>query len=266
MIRIGSEMLTDVDWSDQIRPFQQSILLQMMQGRQLYTFGDQHQLQFELQLRESIVKAAGDLYRSGVQYAVFEDSRCNPRYWILTPQGGFRLRPDVRSSAAITDIYQNGHLYAFECATAMVIVLYKAVLDVLDPNVFDRLFDHLLLWAWQYDQDLGLTTKKRFEYLPGDIVYFKNPDVNPATPEWQGENAVIMGGGLYYGHGIGITTAEAIIMALNANRRPGATRSAYLMDQATRPNFRYLSQFARPVRIYVQRIGNAVYRWTDAHF
>lgn len=264
MIRIGTELFADAEWSGQIGPLQRSILQQMMFGRQTYSYGNVRQLQFELRLRESIVKAAADLYASGVQYAVFEDSRCNPRYWILTPRGGFRLRPDARSSDAIADIYANGHLYAFECATAMVIVLYKAVLDVLSPNTFDRLFDDLLLWAWQYDQDLGLTTKKRFEYLPGDIVYFKNPDVNPATPEWQGENAVMMGGGLYYGHGIGITTAQSIIAALNANRRPGGTRSAFLMDQATRPNFQYLSQFAGPVRIHVEKIGGNVYRWTDA--
>ena len=56
------------------------------------------------------------------------------------------------------------------------------------------------------------------DYLPGDCRYFNNPDVDPLTPEWQGENAIDLSGGMYYGHGIGIKTADKIIEILNHNR------------------------------------------------
>jgi protein-glutamine gamma-glutamyltransferase len=80
------------------------------------------------------------------------------------------------------------------------------------------------------------------DFFPGDRRYFKNPDVDPATPEWQGENVISLGDGLYYGHGIGTYKEDAFIKALNRNRRAGATRSAYLMNAAGRPDFEKLSR------------------------
>jgi protein-glutamine gamma-glutamyltransferase len=57
------------------------------------------------------------------------------------------------------------------------------------------------------------------------------------TPEWQGENAIDMGDGTYYGHGIGIRDEETMIKILNRFRVKGSNVSAYLMKTATRPDF-----------------------------
>ena len=78
-------------------------------------------------------------------------------------------------------------------------------------------------------------------YLLGDRGYFRNPDVNPKTPEWQGENVIVLPDSLYYGHGIGIADADDMIKALNSNRIAGAERSAYLLDMAGRPDYRQLA-------------------------
>lgn len=51
-----------------------------------------------------------------------------------------------------------------------------------------------------------------------------------------GENVINLGNGTYYGHGIGITSANGIIRELNRNRRRGATESAFLTDSVTRLN------------------------------
>ncbi|ASA25203.1 protein-glutamine gamma-glutamyltransferase [Paenibacillus donghaensis] len=196
---------------------------------------------FERNMREQIISSARDLNASGADFAVFNESRCNPLFWLRTDNGGFQLRRGVQPSEAIMDIYTNGRMYAFECATAMVIVLYRATLLSIGEAAFNRHFNDLFLWDWNYDSNLRLiTTYTKQEILPGDIVYFKNPDHDPGKPEWQGENAVKLGPDLYYGHGIGITSAEQIIASLNEERFPGSRVSAYYTDEALHPDFEYL--------------------------
>lgn len=246
-----------------LTPFQQTIAQQLSQSRETYIYDTLDQLRFECRLREQLVVNSVALFESGVRYAVFEYSECNPRFWRRTPNGGFKQRLFVRSSQAISDIYLNGPLYAFECATAMVIILYKAVLDTIGIELFDRLFQDLFLFSWETDRNLGLRTYSTRDQILGDIVYFKNPQVNPLTPEWQGENAVVLSTDQYYGHGIGIRSSDEIIAVLNAQRRPGATQSAYLMNEKTRPDFLYLSQFQNARQIGIGKIGNRVYRWSS---
>lgn len=206
-----------------------------------YRYDSPGQLRFELRLRTSIMAASRALHASRARFASYKTSRCNEMYWIRTNKGGFQLRKNVPSSAAIRDIFANGPLYGFECSMAVVIVLYKAVLDTIGDGLFNLYFTDLLLWDWNYDSDLRLiTVNNSREAYPGDVLYFENPDVSPETPWWQGENAVKLGDDLYYGHGIGIVGAARILEVLNKYRKPGAARSAYLLDQTTYPDFAYL--------------------------
>ncbi|WP_322745689.1 protein-glutamine gamma-glutamyltransferase [Paenibacillus donghaensis] len=201
-------------------------------------------LQFELKLRTAIVEAAKALRRSGVQFEDFEHSHCNPQFWNLNRQGGFELRENITPADGIRDIFVNGPMYGFECATAIVIVLYKGVLECINEQDFNRLFAGLLLYDWHYDSDLRLIEKQgASQAFPGDVLYFKNPEVNPAQIEWQGENTIKIEEDLYYGHGIGIVSARGIIDKLNRHRVPGSTVSAYLTDQVIYPDFLYLSRF-----------------------
>jgi protein-glutamine gamma-glutamyltransferase len=211
----------------------------------VFNYSSSNHLRFEMLLRAAIVQAAIDLDRSGVEFATFEFARCNDRYWRLTPRGGFQLRQGVRPSVAIRDIYLNGPMYAFECATAIPIIYYKAVLEVLGEEQFDRLFQDLLLYSWNYDSDLGLIQERVSpeRAVPGDVLYFDNPDFHPRAPEWQGVNVVMIDDDLFFGHGVGITTGADIIRGLNMRRRPFSFRSAYLMDLIVYPDFAYLSRF-----------------------
>ncbi|HEX7065767.1 MAG TPA: protein-glutamine gamma-glutamyltransferase [Bacillales bacterium] len=225
-------------------PVTREIVDTMRQSRTVYRFASPEQLSFRLAMGANIVEAAHLLNRSGVSFATFYDSRCNERFWNLTPNGGFRLKNGVEPAVALNDIFRNGPMYAFECATAMVMVMYKATLDSIGEASFNRLFSNLFLWDWEFDDDLGISWETPADYFPGDVRYFKNPDVNPLHIEWQGENVIAMGNGLYFGHGIGIRPAGAIIEGLNRRRKPGADESAFLMDEAGRPAFRHLAQFA----------------------
>ncbi|MCJ8011006.1 protein-glutamine gamma-glutamyltransferase [Paenibacillus sp. KQZ6P-2] len=222
----------------------QKIYLSKKNSPDTYRYISLSHLKFELKLRTAIVEAAKALKRSGPSFETFEDSFCNEQYWHLNSKGGFELRSSVTPAEGIRDIFVNGSLYGFECATAIVIVLYKGVLDSIEEKEFNRMFADLLLYDWHYDSDLRLIEKYgSARSFPGDVGYFKNPDVNPEHMEWQGENTVKIEEDLYYGHGIGIVSSRAIIAKLNRNRIPGSNVSAYLTDQVIYPDFLYLSQF-----------------------
>ncbi|MBT2683660.1 protein-glutamine gamma-glutamyltransferase [Bacillus sp. ISL-37] len=208
----------------------------------MFEYDTTFQLLFEINLRENIIEAALKLKEASVAFTSFKYSRFNPVYWTKGPRG-YLLNPNVLPSNAINDIYENGQEYAFECSTAMVIIFYKAVLDSIRLSDFNYLFRGLLVWNWNYDPDLAIITLEGNEFIPGDVVYFMNPDFD--KPIWRGENAVVLGNGLYYGHGIGIGTAEEMIKALNTLRKEGSTTTAFMLQQHSRLNFKYLSQFSK---------------------
>jgi len=226
-----------------LTPSERALYTLKNQSSFTYTYHSMAQLTFELKFRLRIIDAAKALLAANVDFAAYAKARCNWKYWIRTAQGGFQLRPQTLPSAAIRDIYISGGLYAFECATAMVIVLYKAMLDMIGAEKFNLLFADLLLWDWNYDSDLHLITiDKVAEAYPGDILYFANPDYSQDTPEWQGENVVKLAEDLYYGHGIGNKSAKQMIQELNTHRVLNSRQSAYLKQQATYPDYPYLFQ------------------------
>lgn len=209
-----------------------------------YSYDSIKQLKFELSLRKNLVTYAKVLNKSNFAFKVFRKSICNPEFWHRTEEGGFELVSEARPSDAINDIYSHSSLYGTECATAIVIIYYKALLEVYPIELFNQLFSEIYLMNWQHlDKDLGISTFDSVnDYLPGDCRYFKNPDVDPLTPEWQGENVYDLGNGTYYGHGIGIGSSEKIIYELNKNRVSDSKTSAYLLDSVNRPNFKYLAK------------------------
>jgi len=243
----------------------------ILQGKQnspvVYRYDSAAALAFELKVRNNIVNAAKALQASGVSFATFAKSRCNEQYWNLTDNGGFRMKSSVLPSDAIRDIFNNGDKYAFECATAIVIILYKAILDTIGASTFNTYFTPLYLRDCNHDSDLWfITSHDNKEAYPGDVLYFKNPDHNTETPEWQGENVVKLADNLYFGHGIGIETSEGMIEALNSAREPGSTESAYLMDLVVHPNFDYLRNLSSRRRIKSESVASiGLRRSQDRH-
>ncbi|MET3292970.1 protein-glutamine gamma-glutamyltransferase [Brevibacillus fluminis] len=248
MIKIGQSFINYETLRNQLRlnQTQQEIVERMSASPVVFGYDSLDQLRFELKLRNDIVKSAKALNDSGASFGSFSRSRSNPDYWNTTDFGGFQLRYGVRPSDAIRDIFTNGSEYAFECSTAIIILYYRAVLQSIGAQTFDRLFPTILLFDGQYDEGLGLTTQDLTNtvVLPGDVLYFDNPDYNPETPEWMGENVVYLGNGLFYGHGIGIMGASEMIYNLNTLRMPGARRSAYLMNRVARPDFASLARYS----------------------
>ncbi len=227
---------------------ERQLLATMSQSPENYRFDSPQQLRFELRMRREIVDAAYALDQSRFSFATFHKSRANPKYWERTENGGFRLKDGVSPSAAIEDIFTYGVAYATECATAMIIIYYKALIGVFGRELFDELFPNIYLMNWHVVDPLLRTVgmpRKVTDILLGDRGYFDNPDVDPKTPEWQGENVIVLPGDLYYGHGIGIRGADDMIRSLNGNRRRNATRSAYFRDVVGRPDFKQLAAIQR---------------------
>jgi len=223
------------------RAVQQDIYLALANSSSPHYYETTHQFLFDIRLRENIIKAAKLLNDKSPDFAPFTTSKFNPAFWTKTPFG-YRLKHNVLPSDAIRDVYSNGSEYAFECETAIVLIFYKAVLESISIRSFNHLFQNLLVWDWNYDRDLGIYTERGNDFIPGDVVYFYNPDYD--HPIWMGENAVYLGGNRYFGHGIGIKTEEEMIEALNTLRKKNSVKSAYLISQYSRLNVRYLAQFS----------------------
>ncbi|WP_058301867.1 protein-glutamine gamma-glutamyltransferase [Gorillibacterium timonense] len=224
-------------------PVERMILDTMSASPTVFRFASPTSLLFELRMRANILHSSNALASSGARFSTFAQSTCNPQFWTRTPKGAFELRPDVSPADAIRDIYQNGNLYSFECATAMVIVLYRAIIETVGDAIFNDRFANLTLYDWNYDRDLNLRRIDPANVLPGDVVYFNNPDVSPLTPWWIGENAVDMGNGYYFGHGVGVVPGDEIIRALNRNRIPGSTVSASLSDNVIAPGYHIMESW-----------------------
>jgi protein-glutamine gamma-glutamyltransferase len=230
-------------------------------------------LKFEIQMRSNIIFAAKMLGTSGAKFTTFRKSKCHFRYWKRTRVGSFKLKESAEPAAAINDIFINGPKYAFECSTGAVVVYYKALLESVGPQTFNRLFPAIRISDGKYDEKLLLNSYEKTEYLPGDVQYFKNPEHHRKTPEWQGENSVVLENNLYFAHGIGVRTKEGMIEILNTKRKPNAKISAYLEDRVVRPDFAYLSQYEqhkysengiRPMvdnRFAIAQIGGVTYTY-----
>ncbi|WP_052339146.1 protein-glutamine gamma-glutamyltransferase [Gorillibacterium massiliense] len=236
--------LSSVD-RDTFTPLERQIYDEMNESNVPLYYTSLTDLMFELGMRAHIVESAEALSQSGIRFSDFSRSQCNDAYWIRTPNGGFRLRYGIPSADGIRDIFANGNLYSTECATAVVIVLYHGVLQSIGDNSFNANFADLLLYDWQYDQDLKLYTKKKADgVFPGDVVYFKNPGYDPRTPWWIGENTIKLLGDQYYGHGAGIKSEEEMISNLNDRRAPNSQISAYMSNDIVGIDYPFMMKLA----------------------
>jgi protein-glutamine gamma-glutamyltransferase len=258
MIHIGGRSITEesiYDLSDH-DAVKRLTLDKLFTSDKVYNYASTKELEFELNLRAAIVRASEKLNDSYFSFEVFKTSRCNPDFWKRTEEGGFKIKPEVSPYLGVKDILQHSRLYGTECATAIVIVFYLGLTEILPEQLFNELFAGLYLMDWKYlDKDLGIRSYKDIkDTLPGDCLYFDNPDVNPDTPEWQGENVIQLINGKYYGHGIGIRTAQGFIRALNQKRKPNATESAFLADTVVRPHYKNLyDRYSSVLRAFAVR-------------
>ncbi|MCL1631779.1 protein-glutamine gamma-glutamyltransferase [Sporolactobacillus sp. CPB3-1] len=258
MIIAGNQQLSSDDYGSFATNgrYASDVFRAMAASEEWFAYPSRRELNFELKFRSETIEAARALLASGASFATFYYSECNDYYWRLTGDGGFELKHGVPASEAVSDIFVNGEAYAFECATAMMIIFYKALIETIPDERFNEVFQQLYLWDWQNHPFFPLRNVPRVSAgIPGDVRYFKNPAVSPQTPQWQGENVVELPDGLYFGHGVGIMPANQMIAELNKFRRPGSMVSAFLMNNATRPDYLALAALAEGTRMDGIRIA-----------
>jgi len=180
----------------------------------------------------------------------FGDLEVNPVCWDIDEEDPttMYLNPDFPPSVALMDIFNNPDLYQFECATALVILRYRAMLDLIGEEDFNRIASDLRIGVWDQEdhaakvwevtgrsaggEDVPMAQGDKSRVTPGDYTYFKNWDVSPEAFRggWQGENVIYLGDGMYYGHPFRVISGEKIVAYLNKHRNPGSARSASLLD------------------------------------
>lgn len=202
-------------------------------------------LRDRIKVGAAIVSACRDMDAASHDFALTDDQTFSKKYWVPDErvESAFSLKPGSSPSAALLDIFADPKRYKFECATAMVIVHYKALLDLLGSSEFDKRCRGLRIGPWVTEDYLAKQQKRdgkveeasaerRAELKPGDYTYIMNWDVSAAGRDggWAGENVIYLGGDLFYGHPFGIAEEGVIVDHLNTLRKARAKRSASMMD------------------------------------
>jgi protein-glutamine gamma-glutamyltransferase len=206
----------------------------------------------ELAFRCHVVKAAKDLAAGGASFSPNADTdKVNLSLWTMGYGGRMQVRkfmPDGsfgKPSEALRDIFTNGRAYGFECATAMMVIYHKAILDHVGDDAFDKMFSepkNLTFFRWSVE-DEDFTDVKELVYKPvplqpGTHYYYKNPDAAPENSAFAGENVLYLGDGQFYAHGIiggagtYIVTERDIMNTLTRLRKPDATIKPFRVDMA----------------------------------
>jgi protein-glutamine gamma-glutamyltransferase len=166
--------------------------------------------------RAHVVQAAKALAASGASFSGSEATdKVNETLWTKGYGGKMQVRKWLangevgKPSAALRDIFENGKKYGFECATAMMVIYHKAILDHVGDDAFDKMFSeprNLAFFRWDIT-DSDFVDARRLVHRPtplqpGTHYYFENPDASKENSAFGGENVLYLGEGKFYAHGI----------------------------------------------------------------
>jgi protein-glutamine gamma-glutamyltransferase len=196
----------------------------------------------DLAFRQAVVNAACALAAGGADFSASDKTdKVNSHYWGLGYGGKMSARKFMadgtlgKPSEALNDIFMNGKQYAFECATAMMVIYHKAILDHVGAKAFDAMFSDpgmLNFFRWERkDQDfvdVERLVHKPVPLHPGSHYYYENPDASPENSAFRGENVIYLGNGRFYAHGVigksgtYVVTEKELLKSLSSLRRRGS--------------------------------------------
>ncbi|MEE2836165.1 MAG: hypothetical protein VYB65_09130 [Myxococcota bacterium] len=220
----------------------------------------------DLAFRAAVVQASKDLAKSGASFASnSKQDKVNKTLWTMGYGGKMQVRKWLgdgevgKPSVALRDIFENGSAYSFECATAMMVIYHKAILDHIGDEAFDRLFTeprHLKFFRWSVEDDDFIDVKRLAhvpsKLKPGSHYYYKNPGADPKNSAWGGENVIYLGDGEFYAHGIRgasgtfVVTEQEILDTLRSLRAPDSREEPHRIDMEMHLDGLALSKKAVP--------------------
>lgn len=204
----------------------------------------------DLAFRKCVVDAAYALADSGASFSGSADGdKVNTALWTMGYGGKMGVRKFLadgslgKPSAALKDIFDNGRAYGFECATAMMVIYHKAILEHVGAEAFDALFTEprmMSFFRWSIEDDDFADVKtllhKPTPLRPGSHYYYENVDASPENSAFRGENVIYLGEGKFYAHGVVgasgqyIVTEQELVRSLSSLRRAGATKAPRRID------------------------------------
>jgi len=249
----------------------------------------------ELEFRTHVVENAEILSKSKLHFSPFKETQFSENYWTkidvktIDPetektilQTGWQPREGKPPSEAISDLFRHPENYSMECQTGVHVLLIKAALDTLGENKFNEKFQNMTLLGrlirckftedpehkrseyfpgagivkFGNDESIKVPLDKNRKPLPGDWVYFYNPQgrTQAAKSEdycWYGENAIKMPGEKYYAHGadrekgkpLGLLSEREIVEKIHLKGNDNRGEQPFLSEKVgsvSIPHFLYL--------------------------
>ncbi len=193
----------------QTATLEQEILLALLAAPQLLPFGDLAALQSQVRVRCHMVQAAR-------QTALAFKTQAAERpeaFWHYDEDHGFLLRPGcdlIEAIVAATQPEATGRLYDFSCYRASeYVILLGIALELREhhPALYAQLQQTCQVHAIRSGQfhDVFLTEYGTLQtplpahyYVPGDRLWFRNPDARSSDIEgYEGSWVIYMGNGLF---------------------------------------------------------------------
>lgn len=188
---------------------EREILLAMLLGPVVFEFPSYGELLAAVRIQRNIVEAA---QRTVLSFHTTDAER-PAEYWTYAEERGFTIRPGKSLIAALQQATQpdaGGKLYSFSCyrATEYVILLGIAQeLETRNPALLHRLqaqWEHRAIMSGQFHEVFLREYGSMSEplppkyYVPGDRLWFRNPDEHSSdVGGYEGSWVFYMGGGMF---------------------------------------------------------------------
>ncbi|MBK6689695.1 MAG: hypothetical protein IPG45_34840 [Deltaproteobacteria bacterium] len=208
----------------------------------------------------AVVSACLEMHQAQHEFAIAPRQKFSSEFWRrdgqLSRYATFHLKPGAKASSAMNDVFVNPDAYRFECATALVLVYYRAIQKLIGDSDFDRLMGDLKIGPWEYEADLQRflmasgrgdqpATEARAQELKfGEYTYTKNWAVSwwGWAKGCQGQNQIRLDEDLYYAHSYALVGQGDIVARENGARVLGAKTSASMTDRQQRLNPQLLAE------------------------
>lgn len=205
----GLQLKLDLDTQGNSSDLEKEILLSMLVCPAAFEFPSYEELASSVRIRKNIVEAA----RKTVLAFDTEEAERPSDCWTYTEESGFTILPGASLVAALQKATQpsiSGSLYSFSCYRATEYIILLAIaqeLETCNPDLYRQLQRQWEVRAIKSGEfhDVFLREYGSMSaplppkyYVPGDRLWFRNPDQNSSDVKgYEGSWVFYLGSGLF---------------------------------------------------------------------